>query len=235
MLPGDPELRREHRVYGHRGLKRGSAATPPDRSPGRCRGSPGCRPDALSLASGRMDDITAPQDLRVSNAEREHVAELLTNHFAAGRLSTEEYAERSDSAARATTRKDLSQVLVDLPGANLPESLVNDFLQLANTAGDLRRDGQWIVPSRIRVRSMFGNARIDCRAARFTAPVVTIEVDLAFGNLDIRLPEGATVELDEARTTIGTITDKTVKRIERGSPHLVVRGGTKVGNIRVRY
>jgi hypothetical protein len=181
-----------------------------------------------------MDDSTAAQDLRVSNAEREHVGELLTNHFAAGRLSTEEYAERSDSAARAVTRKELAQVLVDLPGATLPDSLVGDALELTNTAGDLRRDGAWMVPSRIRLRSRFGNARLDFRTARFTAPVVTVEVDLAFGNLDIRLPEGATIDLDGARTGIGTIIDKTVRSFERGSPHLIVRGGTRVGNIRVR-
>lgn len=182
-----------------------------------------------------MDDATEPRDLRVSDAEREHVAEVLTGHFTAGRLSTEEYAERSDSAAGARTRKDLNRLLVDLPGASLPESLVEDVLELTNTAGDLRREGRWIVPSTIRVRSMFGNARVDCRTARFTAPVVTVEVDLAFGNLDLRLPEGATVELDAARTTIGTIIDRTGRTFGRGSPHVIVRGGTRVGNIRVRY
>jgi hypothetical protein len=202
------------------------------------QGHTGDRPDVgrtcQSLPSGLMDDSTAAQDLRVSNAEREHVGELLTNHYAAGRLSTEEYAERSDSAARAVTRKELTQVLVDLPGANLPDSLVGDVIELTNTAGDLRRDGAWMVPSRIRVQSRFGNARLDFRSARFTAPVVTVEVDLAFGNLDIRLPEGATIDLDGARTGIGTIIDKTVRSFERGTPHLIVRGGTRVGNVRVR-
>jgi hypothetical protein len=188
----------------------------------------------LSPTVGIVDDGTAGQDLRVSNPEREHVAELLAEHFAAGRLSPEEFAERADSAASAVTRKDLNRVLVDLPGAHLPEALVNDVLELTNTAGDLRRGGQWVVPSRIRIRSAFGNAHIDFRSARFTAPVVTIEVNLVVGNLDIRVPEGATADLDEARTVIGSITDKTEKIFERGSPHLVVRGGTKVGNVRVR-
>lgn len=182
-----------------------------------------------------MDDSTAGQSLRVSHAEREHVGELLTHHFAAGRLSADEYAERSDTAAGATTRKDLNQVLIDLPGANLPESLTADLLELSNTAGDLRRGGKWIVPSRILVRSMFGNARLDFRAARFTTPVVTIDVELAVGNLDIRLPEGATVDLAGARTGIGTIIDRSLTSLERGSPHLVVRGGTRLGNIRARH
>lgn len=182
-----------------------------------------------------MDEYpVAPQDLRVSNAEREHVTDLLTKHMGAGRLSPEEYTERVDSASRAITRKELNQVMVDLPGAHLSESLVKDVLELTNTAGDLRRDGEWIVPSRVVVRSRFGNAKLDLRHARVTTAVVLVEVDLGFGNFDIRLPAGGTVDLDEATTGWGSVHDKTTKRFERGTPHVVVRGGTRFGNITVR-
>jgi hypothetical protein len=55
------------------------------------------------------------------------------------------------------------------------------------------------------------------------------------GNVDLVIPDGATVDLDEVRTTIGTIADKTVTSFERGTPHIVVRGGAMLGNITVRH
>ncbi|TQM06259.1 DUF1707 SHOCT-like domain-containing protein [Pseudonocardia kunmingensis] len=180
-----------------------------------------------------MDDQSAAPDLRVSHAEREHVVELLSGHFREGRLTVDEYAERSDTASAARTRRDLNMLLVDLPGAELAQA--RDVVELTNIAGDLRRHGQWTVPARIVVRSRFGNAHLDCRAARFTAPTVTIDVELGVGNLDIRLPKGASVELEGAHAKLGTVIDRTEKQFERGDPHVVVRGGTAIGNVRVRY
>lgn len=182
-----------------------------------------------------MDDHLVPApDLRVSTAEREHVTELLTRHLGAGRLSPDEYAERASSASTALTRKELNVLLVDLPGALLPDSLARDVLELRNVAGDHTRRGEWVVPSRIVVSSRMGNVGLDLRRARFTVPVVTVEADIGVGNIDIRLPENGTVDLDDARTRIGQIIDRTTRRAEPGTPHVVLRGGTWLGNIYAR-
>jgi hypothetical protein len=179
------------------------------------------------------DEMMNPQDLRVSHAEREHVAALLNEHFTEGRLTVDEYAERSDSASVATTRADLNRLLVDLPGAELVKG--REVLELTNTGGDLSRKGQWTVPPRIVVRSRFGNASLDFREARFTTPTVLVDVQISLGNLDIRLPKGATVDLDDARTTVGQINDKIGATPAPGTPHVVVRGGTGLGNITVKH
>ncbi|MFC7660422.1 DUF1707 domain-containing protein [Pseudonocardia benzenivorans] len=65
-----------------------------------------------------MGDGVARRDLRVSHAEREHVARLLTAHFEAGRLTPDEYETRSAAAAVAVTRADLNGLLIDLPGVD---------------------------------------------------------------------------------------------------------------------
>ncbi len=54
-------------------------------------------------------------DLRVGDAERDKTASQLSEHFAAGRLDHDEFAERSDRALRARTRRDLDVLLSDLP------------------------------------------------------------------------------------------------------------------------
>jgi len=52
--------------------------------------------------------------IRVSDADREHVAERLREHFAQGRLSSEELDERLSAALAAKTVGDLRLVMADL-------------------------------------------------------------------------------------------------------------------------
>ena len=53
--------------------------------------------------------------MRISDADREHVTERLREHFAAGRLDSEELDERTTAALNAKTYGDLRRVMVDLP------------------------------------------------------------------------------------------------------------------------
>jgi hypothetical protein len=54
--------------------------------------------------------------LRIGDAEREQAAAALGEHYAQGRLSVEEHAERLDRIWAARTRADLRPVFRDLPG-----------------------------------------------------------------------------------------------------------------------
>jgi hypothetical protein len=62
---------------------------------------------------------TASQDggLRVSDADRDQAISELSEHFQAGRLSTEEFEDRSGQALQARTRADLAALFTDLPRA----------------------------------------------------------------------------------------------------------------------
>ncbi len=53
--------------------------------------------------------------IRVSDADRERVADRLREHFAQGRLSTEELDERISAALSAKTFGDLRRIMADLP------------------------------------------------------------------------------------------------------------------------
>jgi len=57
-----------------------------------------------------MDDL-----IRVSDADRDHVAARLREHFAEGRLQPGELDERISAALNARTVGDLRRVLADLP------------------------------------------------------------------------------------------------------------------------
>jgi hypothetical protein len=53
---------------------------------------------------------------RVGNAEREAAVSALKSHHAAGRITSQEYEERSLTAGRARTWDDLDPLFEDLPG-----------------------------------------------------------------------------------------------------------------------
>lgn len=56
-------------------------------------------------------------DMRIGDQERERAAALLAEHFASGRLTHSEYAERFDAVWTARTSGDLRTLFHDLPGA----------------------------------------------------------------------------------------------------------------------
>ena len=56
-----------------------------------------------------------PGDLRVSDAERDLAVSELSRAFQVGRLTTEEFQERSEQAFAARTGNELTALLADLP------------------------------------------------------------------------------------------------------------------------
>jgi hypothetical protein len=59
--------------------------------------------------------MSSDGDLRVSDAERDHVARQLRDHCAVGRIAIEELDSRLEAVYRATTRDELRGATVDLP------------------------------------------------------------------------------------------------------------------------
>jgi hypothetical protein len=78
--------------------------------------------------------MSDPASLRVSDVDRERLADELREHMVAGRLSQEEFEQRVDLAYKATTQAD-----VDALRADLPMSPVAVQRSLAQRRSHLRR------------------------------------------------------------------------------------------------
>jgi hypothetical protein len=61
--------------------------------------------------------VTGPE-LRIGDQERDAAVSALGEHYAAGRLTKEEYDERSEVAWKARTNSDLAPLFRDLPPLN---------------------------------------------------------------------------------------------------------------------
>lgn len=77
-------------------------------------------------------------DLRVSDADRDRAVAELSEHFQTGRLTQEEFEDRSGRALQARTGRELSELFTDLPQgqarAGMPPTAVSP--------GGVRRAGR---------------------------------------------------------------------------------------------
>ena len=83
-----------------------------------------------------MADAGDP-DLRASDEQREHAAQAIREHFAAGRLTDEELSERVQAVYGARTERDIKTLLADLP--KLPASPAQQKAELARRRRHLQR------------------------------------------------------------------------------------------------
>jgi hypothetical protein len=78
--------------------------------------------------------------IRVSDADRDQAIAELSGHFQAGRLTQEEYEERSGRALQARAGDDLAALFTDLPGrSTVPVPPAGGPVFGAGGASDLNR------------------------------------------------------------------------------------------------
>jgi hypothetical protein len=82
-------------------------------------GPPRTGPPRPGWSGGRHSTVPGP-DMRVSDAERSEVADILARNFGEGRLDQTEFDERMQKAMAAKTRADLAGLLTDLPASAPP-------------------------------------------------------------------------------------------------------------------
>jgi hypothetical protein len=81
--------------------------------------------------------VTGPDDLRVSDEQRERAAAEIREHYAAGRLTDDELSERVQAAYSARTEQELGTALADLP--KLPATPAEQKAELAARRSMLQR------------------------------------------------------------------------------------------------
>jgi hypothetical protein len=181
--------------------------------------------------------VTSPRDLRVSDAEREHVVGVLQKAIGRGLITLDEFTERTDTALASKTRGELNAVLLDLPGVVHDEQTValasQDRVQLKANLSNVKRRGPWVVPRTIEVHTSMGSAELDFREAVIPHGVVDIVLDLNIGSLKMIVPESASVDADQVELSAGSVKDKR-GRLSGGRPHFVLRGTVRAGSIEIK-
>jgi uncharacterized protein DUF1707/cell wall-active antibiotic response 4TMS protein YvqF len=155
----------------------------------------------IAVRDGYRHDVpsrNAPRDLRASDADRERVIALLGEAVSDGRLTPDEHAQRLEAAISARTLGELAGLTTDLVTSDAQPLRLDGTRPVAAVFGPQRREGRWVVPERMAVAAVFGEALLDFREALLQSPRIVIYATVFFGRLKILIPEGITVEVTAA-------------------------------------
>jgi hypothetical protein len=86
--------------------------------------------------------MTNPE-MRIGDAEREAAVTALGEHYAAGRLTKEEYDERAAKAYTARTSSDLRPLFFDLPGLQTSRTTGKTSEETRTERREIRRQKGW--------------------------------------------------------------------------------------------
>lgn len=186
-------------------------------------------------------------NLRASDKDREHMAEVLREAAGEGRLSLEELDQRLDAVYAAKTYAELEPITRDLPAAGTvqpqapPPGPAADPRRFGGQPGStsgiailsgFTRKGDWVVPKEFNAVAILGGGEIDMREARFAEPTVTIHAIAIMGGIEITVPEDATVHVNGVGI-LGGFDDATTGGGQPGGPTIIVNGVAFLGGIEV--
>ncbi|MDJ0394727.1 DUF1707 domain-containing protein [Rhodococcus sp. G-MC3] len=198
------------------------------------------------------------RNLRVSDAEKEHVGQLLQRAVGQGMLSLGEFTERMDTALAAKTRGELNSVVADLPGMQIAEqhrpehqfysrppagTHGHEVGQRGGAGGDVvkgtmstvSRKGPWHVPPKLSIESKMSTVTLDFTQAVMSTQVVEVTVNDYCSTISLVVPPEATVDLNAVETVGGSANNKVRTGPPIGPLHVIVRGKVRFGSITAKH
>lgn len=185
-----------------------------------------------------------PTRLRISDADRHQVAEVLRQAAGEGRLELDELDERLEATYAARTYADLWPITHDLPVQRPPHMpaaqrpvtgpAVRYDSSVAVMSGT-SRTGVWEVGPTHSVFCVMGGVDIDLREAVFTGREVVITANTLMGGIDVIVNERMKV-IVEGMGIMGAFEqarDRVEPRIDADSPVVRVRGAAVMGAVTV--
>ena len=198
-----------------------------------------------------MEGPLEPRDpslLRVSDADRHKVAEILRQAAGEGRLDLDELDERLESAYAAKTYADLVPITADLPlrdaerlpgsvpqpaTPNLPAARYDSTIAVM---GGSNRKGLWEVGATHTAFAMWAGITLDLREARLTSRETVIYANAIWAGIDIVVNEHTQVIVDGIGIMGGfeQARDKVAPTIRPESPVVRVKGIALMAGVSVQ-
>jgi uncharacterized protein DUF1707 len=180
--------------------------------------------------------------VRASDADRDQAVDALATASAEGRLTLEEYSQRSQAALAARTLGDLATLTADLPApgpsaAGLPVAphgaVAAGPEEITAVLGNESRKGPWVVPPHLTVRSVLGDCHLEMQQAVIGQHVTTIDATVRFGSVTVFVPDGIDVRMT-GRAVLGAKSSDLRGEPAAGAPVIVVRCDVFCGSVTVR-
>ena len=184
----------------------------------------------------RPDDPGTP-DIRIADADRHRMVEVLRRHCGEGRLTLDEFSDRVALVFDARTRGDLDSVVSDLPAVAqpVPEARRRKIKRwaVAIMSGHSAK-GKWRPAEDMTALAIMGGCDIDLRQAEFEHQEIHITAIAIMGGIDIIVPEGIAVDVS-GLPLLGDFSSRVRDApVVPGSPIVRVRGFSLMGGVCVR-
>ncbi|WP_203568108.1 DUF1707 SHOCT-like domain-containing protein [Aestuariimicrobium ganziense] len=199
-----------------------------------------------------------PGSMRVSDADRDLVTQVLNSAYAEGRITHDELDERMDLVLASKTFNDLRPITADLmPSpmteqyATRPAGMVNpvestgtglvvlDDPAAGHTSDTItaimatrRREPGWQMPRRTSINVVMGDAILDLRGGVMQARECEINVNCVMGDVKLHVPDGVIV-IDRTTSVMGDITVKGMRPAPVGSPTITITGFVMMADVKV--
>jgi hypothetical protein len=183
---------------------------------------------------------------RVSDLEREDVAEILRAAAGEGRLSYTELEDRLETTYAAKTYGDLVEITADLPNGPrapsaaiaTPPGMVQATPVINAFMSEAKRTGGWLAPQRQEVNAVLGDVTLDYTEAQLPYDEVYIDVKSILADVKIRVPQNAVVHLD-SNPILGSVSEQsgiggTVEPNSAPPKVFHIRGTAILGEIKVK-
>jgi hypothetical protein len=131
-------------------------------------------------------------DPRASHEDRDRVVDALRAAGGDGRLTAEELDARLESALSARTRGELAELIADLSSA----PATRDVLVVEQHGGKYIKQGRWMVPAGIALRTRECRVTLDFTDAVITSRALRIDADMVHGKLLIVSSPGMVIDTD---------------------------------------
>jgi hypothetical protein len=196
-------------------------------------------------------DRPDPSQMRVSDADRHRVADILRDAAAEGRIDIDELDERLESTYSAKTYGDLVPITSDLPvprpsGAPAPRPQPAQPTQPSVPAarfdssiailGGVSRKGVWEVGPTHSAFAIMAGIDIDLRQAKFTSRETVIHANAFWAGIDIIVNENTNV-IVEGVGIMGAFDqgrDKVEPNLTADSPTVRVKGVALMAGVTVQ-
>ena len=189
--------------------------------------------------------------MRISDADRDRAASVLSAALAEGRLTADEHADRLDAIYASRTHAEIVPLVNDLPGATA--TLRAPGSELTRDSADLKprrtgrparmvavfsnvsRRGLWRVPAAIAAVSLFGHTELDLRDAVLPGKEVRIRAICVLGDMRVTVPPEMHV-IDDGWALLGgrEFPPDTPESASQDAPVLRVSGVSILGLATVR-
>jgi hypothetical protein len=175
-----------------------------------------------------------PTRLRISDADRQQVAEVLRQAAGDGRIDLDELDERLAATYAARTFAELVPITSDLPTRAVVPDAPKRQRHLAILSG-VDRKGVWVVPERLTVVALMGGANLDLRQAQFAAQEVVLTIHAVMGGASVIVGPHTNVVIEGTGIMGGYAgpSGLVAAKLDASSPTVRIRGVAFWGGVNV--